>query len=266
MSVSITEAHQKVVLEIAQLCLRIEEKILIDNLSLTLHAGEKVCLLGASGSGKSLTAKAVIGTSPTNAVLTGSIRVMGQEVVHQHPLQRLALSRVSAIFQDSSSALNPLMTVGKQLLLPGKGKNIKTLNTLLAQVELGSLDELTRRYPAQLSGGQRQRACIALALMGESQILVADEPTTALDVIAQRRVLHVLNQICAADNAPALLFITHDIAVAAQLCDRALVMENGRVVESASMRQLVTHPRHPYTRQLIAAAHTPKKSREAIAV
>ncbi|MEG3133410.1 ABC transporter ATP-binding protein [Rouxiella sp. T17] len=266
MAVSNTQSHPQTVLEIAQLCLRIEEKILIDNLNLTLHAGEKVCLLGASGSGKSLTAKAVIGTSPANAVITGSIRVMGEDVANLHPLQRSSLARVSAIFQDSSSALNPLMTVGKQLLLLQNHKNKEALNALLAQVELGSLEELMRRYPAQLSGGQRQRACIALALMGNSKLLVADEPTTALDVIAQRRVLEVLHQVCAAKNAPALLFITHDIAVAAQLCDRAIVMESGRVVESATLRQLITQPKHPYTRQLIVAAQTPKSGTEAIAV
>ncbi len=260
------EDFSPAVLDVAQLCMQIDGKTQVNDINLQLRAGEKVCLLGASGSGKSLTAKAIIGTPPAHAELSGSIRVMGQEVLGRHPLMRNADSRVAAIFQDSASALNPLMTMGKQLLLPKRGDDETALDALLQQVGLGHLDDLKSRYPAQLSGGQRQRVCIALALMSRSKVLVADEPTTALDVISQRQVVQVLQQVCASADSPALLFITHDIAVAAQLCDRALVMQQGRVVESASMRQLLAHPQHPYTRQLIAAVQLSTPLASAIAL
>ncbi|WP_434060302.1 ATP-binding cassette domain-containing protein [Pectobacterium aroidearum] len=226
----------------------------VSEVSFTLFSGERVCLLGASGSGKSLTAKAVIGTPPAGCQVSGSIRVNGEEVGQLKALARPQTGRVSAVFQDSATALNPLMPLGKQLSLALKTTSSAELSALLSAMQLDDIPNLLQRYPAELSGGQRQRICITLALLGKTRLLVADEPTTALDVITQQQVLQVLQERSVQPDAPALLFITHDIAVAAQLCQRGLVMENGQIVESGSMLQLLNAPQHPYTRSLVAAA------------
>ncbi|GKX48767.1 ATP-binding cassette domain-containing protein [Pectobacterium carotovorum] len=246
--------HTDAILQVENLSLSIGGATKVSDISFTLFAGERVCLLGASGSGKSLTAKAVIGTPPSGCQISGSIRVNGDTVSQLKALARPQLSRVSAVFQDSATALNPLMPLGKQLSLALKAPSSTELSALLAAMKLDDIPNLLQRYPAELSGGQRQRICITLALLGKTRLLVADEPTTALDVITQKQVLQVLQERSAQPDAPALLFITHDIAVAAQLCQRGLVMENGRVIESGSMQQLLNAPQQPYTRSLVAAA------------
>ncbi|WP_180999089.1 ATP-binding cassette domain-containing protein [Pectobacterium odoriferum] len=246
--------HTDAILQVENLNLSIGGETKVSDISFTLFAGERVCLLGASGSGKSLTAKAVIGTPPSGCQISGSIRVNGEAVSQLKALARPQASRVSAVFQDSATALNPLMPLGKQLSLALKTPSSVELSALLAAMKLDDIPNLLQRYPAELSGGQRQRICITLALLGKTRLLVADEPTTALDVITQKQVLQVLQERSAQPDAPALLFITHDIAVAAQLCQRGLVMENGRVIESGSMQQLLNAPQQPYTRSLVAAA------------
>ncbi|MFJ5449057.1 ATP-binding cassette domain-containing protein [Pectobacterium carotovorum] len=246
--------HTDAILQVENLSLSIGGATKVSDISFTLFAGERVCLLGASGSGKSLTAKAVIGTPPSGCQISGSIRVNGDTVSQLKALARPQASRVSAVFQDSATALNPLMPLGKQLSLALKAPSSTELSALLAAMKLDDIPNLLQRYPAELSGGQRQRICITLALLGKTRLLVADEPTTALDVITQKQVLQVLQERSAQPDAPALLFITHDIAVAAQLCQRGLVMENGRVIESGSMQQLLNAPQQPYTRSLVAAA------------
>ncbi|MBJ7220318.1 MULTISPECIES: ATP-binding cassette domain-containing protein [unclassified Brenneria] len=242
------------ILQIDRLDLSLGGDSKVSDVSFSLYPGERVCLIGASGSGKSLTARAAIGTPPAGCRINGRIRVNGEDVTHLKALARPASARVSAIFQDSAGALNPLMRLGKQLSLALGASSQAELAALLDDMGLGDIPHLQQRFPAELSGGQRQRICIALALLGKTRLLVADEPTTALDVITQQQVLQVLQARCARPDAPALLFITHDIAVAAQICQRGLVMEAGRLVESGDMRQLLNAPRHPYTRSLIAAA------------
>ncbi|RUR93172.1 ATP-binding cassette domain-containing protein [Pectobacterium polaris] len=246
--------HTDAILQVENLSLSIGGETKVSDISFTLFAGERVCLLGASGSGKSLTAKAVIGTPPPGCQVSGSIRVNSEEVSQLKALARPPVSRVSAVFQDSATALNPLMPLGKQLSLALKTTSSSELSALLAAMKLDDIPNLLQRYPAELSGGQRQRICITLALLGKTRLLVADEPTTALDVMTQQQVLQVLQERSVQPDAPALLFITHDIAVAAQLCQRGLVMENGRVIESGSMQQLLNAPQQPYTRSLVAAA------------
>ncbi|MFU2319100.1 ATP-binding cassette domain-containing protein [Rahnella sp. PCH160] len=243
------------VLEVKGLTLEIAGEKHVANLCFSVNAGERVCLLGASGSGKSLTAKMITGTPPAGAKLSGSIRVNGIEVCGKHPVARCAQSRVATVFQDSSTALNPLMTLGKQLNLALPAASADQLAEMLQRVGLDDIPRFAARYPAELSGGQRQRLCIALAMQSSSSLLVADEPTTALDVITQQRVLQVMRD--ASENtlqSRALLFITHDIAVAAQLCGRALVMEHGHLVESAPMPQILNNPQHAYTKRLVEAA------------
>ncbi len=246
--------HTDAILQVENLSLSMGGETKVSDISFTLFAGERVCLLGASGSGKSLTAKTVIGTPPSGCQISGRIRVNGEAVSQLKALARPQASRVSAVFQDSATALNPLMPLGKQLSLALKTTSSSELSALLAAMKLDDIPNLLQRYPAELSGGQRQRICITLALLGKTRLLVADEPTTALDVITQKQVLQVLLERSAQPDAPALLFITHDIAVAAQLCQRGLVMENGRVIESGSMQQLLNAPQQPYTRSLVAAA------------
>ncbi|ACT12474.1 ABC transporter related [Pectobacterium carotovorum subsp. carotovorum PC1] len=246
--------HTDAILQVENLRLSMGGETKVSEVSFTLFAGERVCLLGASGSGKSLTAKAVIGTPPAGCQVSGSIRVNGEEVGQLKALARPQTGRVSAVFQDSATALNPLMPLGKQLSLALKTTSSAELSALLSAMQLDDIPNLLQRYPAELSGGQRQRICITLALLGKTRLLVADEPTTALDVITQQQVLQVLQERSVQPDAPALLFITHDIAVAAQRCQRGLVMENGQIVESGSMLQLLNAPQHPYTRSLVAAA------------
>lgn len=216
--------------------------------------GERVCLLGASGCGKSFTARAITGTLPAQTRISGVIGVNGVDVTRKNALARTQQSRVAAVFQDSSVALNPLVRIGKQLALVKRTLPAAERDRLLHNIGLSDIHDLLQRFPAEISGGQRQRLCMVLATLTHSNVLVADEPTTALDVIAQQQVINLLLQRSAQPNAPALLFITHDIAVAAQVCQRALVMAAGEVVESASMAQLLRAPTHIYTRQLIKAA------------
>lgn len=251
-----TQASLKqAVLSVQNLAIFIQDVPLVKNISFDLFPGERVCLIGASGSGKSLTAKAIIGALPPQASVHGNIYLHGQDVAQKHVFVRTDEENVSAVFQDSSTALNPLMRIGKQLsLLPFKIAK-QDLQQLIMQLGLNDVDQFLQRYPAELSGGQRQRLCIALSLLCKTSVLVADEPTTALDVLSQQHVLHYIEKQFSGENAPALLFITHDIAVAASLCHRALVMQEGQIIESASMTDLLMHPQHSYTKKLIDAAY-----------
>nr|HCI8235382.1 ABC transporter ATP-binding protein [Klebsiella pneumoniae] len=248
------------VLDVKSVSISTGHSALVSDVSFRLQQGERVCIIGSSGSGKSLTAKAIIGTLSAGLLLQGIIRINGADVVGLHPTRRPQHALVSAIFQDSSTALNPLMPVGRQLALALKTGDNAMLGSLLDALQLSDIPQLLSRYPAELSGGQRQRICIALALLGNNRLLVADEPTTALDVISQQQVLQILVQGSTMRAPPALLFITHDIAVATQLCQRGIVMEKGRIVESGTMDQLLNEPEHPYTRKLVRAARAAEQT------
>lgn len=243
-------------LSVANLCLNIGPERRLHDLSFSLHEGERVALLGASGCGKSLTANVITGIQPVNSRLSGSLRVAGEEVLGLFPTRRPMATRVAALFQETGSALNPLVTIGKQLLMAlrhhpdAKSQAVR----LLVEVEFDDPPAVMRRYPSQLSGGQRQRVCLALALAGERRLVVADEPTTALDVSTQHRILSLLRRLSEAPHRPALLFITHDLVLASQLCHRALIMAEGRIVERGEIAQLLAAPQHPSTQALVGAA------------
>ena len=238
---------------------------LVQDVSFDLAAGERVGVIGESGSGKSLTALAVLGLLPDGVTATGSVRLAGVE--HDlvgAPERRLAAlrgRRIAMVFQEPMTALNPVMRVGRQvaegMLLHGTQPDARAARRaaveLLAKVRLPDPGQAARAYPHQLSGGQRQRVVLAMALANDPDVLLCDEPTTALDVTVQAQVLELVLAGIAERDA-ALLFISHDLAVVATVCERLLVMYGGRVVETGTVEQVLTRPRHRYTQGLVAAS------------
>ncbi|MBF5083488.1 ATP-binding cassette domain-containing protein [Quadrisphaera sp. INWT6] len=222
--------------------------------------GARTAVVGASGSGKSLTAAAVLGRLPRGVRAAGSVRVSGLEVLGVPPQRREGASRPSAVGQDPARALHPLVAVGAQVAAPlqalGRGRRAARAEALelLAAVGLPDPRAAASARPAELSGGQRQRVCLAVALARPGPLLVADEPTTALDVVTQTRVVELLRERTGGPGQPALLFITHDLAVAAQLCERVVVVEAGRVAETARASDLLAAATSTAGRALVAAA------------
>ncbi|MEN7528689.1 ABC transporter ATP-binding protein [Cupriavidus sp. DL-D2] len=241
-----------------------DRRYAVDDISLTVHAREIVCIVGESGSGKSVTSSAVMGLLP-KGILTlesGQILLAGRDVTHAglDELQKLRGNRMAMIFQEPMTALNPLMRVGDQIaeVFEFHGKALSRdavadrVLALLTDVRLPSPETLRHAHPHQLSGGQRQRVMIAMALAMEPGLIIADEPTTALDVTSQAQVLRLLNELRGRhDNG--VLFITHDFDVVAEIADRVVVMQSGRIVEQGTAAEVLEHPRHPYTQRLLAA-------------
>ena len=262
-----TTGDSPLALDVRGLTVRIDGRSVVDGVDLSLHAGERMALIGASGSGKSLTAGAVLGQLPPRAHATGHVHVGGHDVRGRPPARRPAAARVAAVFQDPSAALNPLVPIGTQLAMPLRshrglrGTELDEARTRLpGAVGIEDPERVLRSCAGELSGGQRQRVCIALALASRAGLLVADEPTTALDLVTQAHVVQVLREHT---RDVALLFITHDIAVAAALCDRAVVLADGAVVEAAEMSELISRPRHRHTQQLVEIARRSRPSRQA---
>lgn len=247
------------VLTTTDLRVRGNGRVLVSDVNLTCAVGERVALVGASGSGKSLTAKAVLGVLPLGLVAAGSIRIAGEEVRGLPCARRGAALRPAAVLQDPALALHPLVTIGEQVALP-LHRDVRRADTrragleLLAAVGLPDPEQVAGRYPSQLSGGQRQRACLAVALAARPPLLIADEPTTALDVVTQAAIVRLLRERTGGPDGPALLFITHDLAIAAELCTRIVVMHEGRVVEDRPALDVLHDPRHPRARDLVDAA------------
>jgi len=235
----------------------------VDGVSFTISAGEAVALVGESGSGKSLTARALVGlVPPPGEVATGSrIALEGTEItgLGAAALRAIRGGRIGLVFQDTLEALNPVLSIGAQVeeavgahaTLPAASARQRALD-LLAEAGMPDPARRFHEFPHQLSGGLRQRAMIALALAGSPALLVADEPTSALDVTVQAQVLELLDRL-RTDRGLAILLITHDLAVVAGATDRVLVMQAGRIVESAPTAELFATPRHPATRALLDA-------------
>lgn len=248
-------------LEVTDLRISIRGRTIVNGITFSVGQGQRVCLLGESGSGKSITASAVLGQLPTNAIASGSVKINGIEVLGIPAPKRPNDARVAMVFQDSAVALNPLVRIREQLIKPlRRHRAISRREALAASIELADSvglpdpENLINRFSAELSGGQRQRVCIALALACNTRLMVADEPTTALDVVTQAKVLHVLKKYTAGENTPSLLFITHDFAVASELCSDAVVMKDGNIVEHGRVHSIFAAPKDPYTRNLIRAA------------
>lgn len=246
-------------LQVDGLCVDILGVRVVREVSFTLARGGRTALVGSSGSGKSLTAAAVLGHEPVTARVTGGIRVEGHDVLGRPAPLRPRVARPSMVLQDSATALNPLVRVGSQVAEPfrrerGNAAARAAAVELLGAVGLPEPGHMARRYAGELSGGQRQRICIALALACRSRLLVADEPTTALDVVTQAGIVELLRSRTGERFGPALLFITHDIAVAAALCDDVVVLDEGRVVQAGTIGDLLRAPAHPAAARLVAAA------------
>lgn len=249
-------------LEVNDLRITIDGQPVVDGISFRVEDGERVGLIGESGSGKSLTALAVLGLLPDGAVATGSIRLDGEEVVgaSDHDVARLRGSRVGIVFQEPRSSFNPIRSIGRQLADPVRRfEGLSRTEAAARAVELARLvrlpdpEALVKRYPHQVSGGQLQRAAIGLALSGSPKLLIADEPTTALDVTIQAEILDLFDRLVR-ELGTGLLFITHDLAVLRRIADRAVVLQDGTIVEDASVDDLVHRPRTELVRRLVQSA------------
>ncbi len=236
----------------------------VDGVSFDLEAGETLGLVGESGCGKSVTALSIMGLLPKPAGrIQGGDILFGGESLPKLPPERMRAirgNRIAMIFQEPMTALNPVQRVGRQLAEtfslhePGLSSETVTRRSLglLEQVGIPAPERRVDEYPHQLSGGMRQRVMIAMALASRPDVLIADEPTTALDVTIQAQILELLREL-QRDTGMAIIFITHDLGVIAELCSRVVVMYAGRVAEQAVIGPLFAHPLHPYTRGLLAS-------------
>jgi peptide/nickel transport system ATP-binding protein len=249
-------------LEVQGLTVDIDGRRVVDGVSFTVPDGARVGLIGESGSGKSLTALAVLGLLPDAAVAGGSVRWNGRELIglRDRELAQLRGDEIGIVFQEPRTALNPIRTVGRQIAESvrihervSRAEARERAIAEAARVALPAPAQIVDRYPHQLSGGQRQRVAIAMALACRPQLLIADEPTTALDVTIQAEILDLLQGLVA-DAGMSLVFITHDLAVLSQIATHGVVLEDGRVVEDAPIRQLLTAPASPVTRGLLRDA------------
>lgn len=250
-----------------------ERTLAVENLSVDLAPGETLCIVGESGSGKSLTARALMGLLPAPHVKVsrGAIDFCGEDLtqVSERRLREIRGSEISMVFQEPMTALNPVMTIGGQIdeifrfhaNMSAQQRRQRAVE-LLDSVQLPDPKQIVSAYPHELSGGQRQRAMIAMALALEPKILIADEPTTALDVTTQAQILKLISDMQAVHKT-GVLFITHDFGVVADIADRVAVMQYGRVVETGTVDKVLNHPEHPYTQALIASVPslTPRAAR-----
>jgi len=248
------------VLDVEDLSIRYAESIVVDGVSFAVKSGESVGLVGESGSGKTQTALAILGLLPGNAVASGSIKFDGQELLgaSEQSLDQIRARRIAMVFQDPMLALNPYVRIGKQIVRILIAHDVcdaaSARGRVIAMLEAVGLPDPERQasaYPHQLSGGMRQRAMIASALITDPDLLIADEPTTALDVTVQAQILELLDAI---RKDTALLLITHDLGVIAGQCERMLVMQKGRLIESGSTDELFRSPQQPPTKAMLAAA------------
>lgn len=255
------------VLEIEHLSLALPSKKgmvpILHDVNLTVGEGKILGLVGESGSGKSMTAFAVTRLLPGGgkAELGGSICLMGRQLlgISEKSMEEVRGRDVSMIFQEPMTCLNPVFTIGTQMIdvirtheKMGKEEAAKKALSLLEEVHIRNAEDVLHSYPYELSGGMRQRVMIAIALSCKPKLLIADEPTTALDVTVQAQILYLIKEACR-DLGTAVLFISHDLGVISEICDHIAVMYSGHIVESGEAKEVLAHPLHPYTKALIGA-------------
>ena len=239
--------------------------VAVDDVSLHIDPGEVLGVVGESGAGKSMTGSAVIGLlEPPGRIAGGEILLEGKRIDHlsQDRLQRIRGRKIGAIFQDPLTSLNPLYTVGRQLIETilthtdmSRAEARRHALQMLKEVGIPAAENRIDSYPHQFSGGMRQRVVIALALCTNPRLIIADEPTTALDVSIQAQIIALLRRLCR-DHGTAVMLITHDMGVIAEIADRVAVMYAGRIVEIGSVRNVIKHPHHPYTVGLMGSIPT----------
>ena len=245
----------------------------LDDISFEIAPGEILGVVGESGAGKSLTGAAIIGLLEPPGRIGGGQIILEGERIDGLPYERMRHIRgrkIGAIFQDPLTSLNPLYTIGQQLVetiqahLPLNAKQARDRAiTLLQDTGIPAAEQRMEHYPHQFSGGMRQRVVIALALAAEPKLIVADEPTTALDVSIQAQIIMLLKSICKKHGA-AVMLITHDMGVIAETCDRVAVMYAGRIAEIGPVHEVINHPSHPYTEGLMAAIPDISQDRERL--
>lgn len=245
---------------IRHLNIAINGKLIVDDVDLDIADGERVGLVGSSGSGKSMIARAMMGLLPATAQVTGSVELGGTQVIgaSDAAVADLRGRYVGMVFQNPSTALNPVMTVAQQVGLPlylhydlSLTERSERVTAMLAKVGLG--EDVLAKYPHELSGGQRQRVGIATALVTSPRLIIADEPTTALDSITQRQIVDLLTSLVDESGA-SMLFITHDFAVLNRATTRCYVLENGRIEESGDTTALLDHPHTDAGHRLVQSA------------
>src|SRR5215468_3760907 len=236
---------------------------IIDGVSLQVREGETLCVVGESGSGKSVTSLTVMGLLQKGSLVPtgGSITLVGEELLaaSDRRLRQLRATTMAMIFQEPMTALNPVVPVGRQIdevlrahtNLDARARRKRILD-MMEQVRLPEVERIFASYPHRLSGGQRQRIMIAMALVLEPKLLIADEPTTALDVTTQKQILTLIRDL-QRDHGTAVLFITHDMGVVAEIADRVAVMRSGRLVEAGALDAILRNPSMEYTRNLLAS-------------
>jgi len=234
----------------------------VDGVSFSLHEGETLGLVGESGSGKTTTCLSIVGLLPRGArIVGGRVVFEGEDLTRmsQRELRRIRGRRIAVILQDPMASLNPLFTIFRQVAEPAffhqqlRGRTLRArVQHLLSAVRIPSPEWRMREYPHQMSGGMRQRIVGAIALAGGPSLVIADEPTTNLDVTIQAQYLDLLKDI-QRETGVALIFVTHNLGIVARMCDRVAVMYAGKIVEQASVRALFDAPRHPYTRALLGS-------------
>jgi oligopeptide/dipeptide ABC transporter ATP-binding protein len=248
-----------------------DPRVLVNDVSFEIYPGEAVGLVGESGSGKTLSALSILGLLPRGVAATsGDIEFQGKLLNHIDPesMRKIRGHEIAMIYQDPMTALNPVMKLGEQLMEvidshPEAGNfDIERVREVLRDVGIPDVDRAIQSYPHEFSGGMRQRIVIAMALLLSPKLLIADEPTTALDVTIQQQILALVAEE-RQKRKLSMLWITHDLGVVANLVDRLHVMYAGRIVESGTVKEIFTNPRHPYTQGLISSLPSPRGSSRA---